>query len=146
MPGLRPRFRPRFRPRLGPRFHAAVTVAAAVTILAGADLPPPDPGRALAAEYARARAAGSNAALIGFIARHPDAALTAQARAALAARRQPDPVPDPGPDGAIVAAFDRARLGGPAALAAFAAAYPNHPLGLEAHLESWRTAPEAGAP
>jgi hypothetical protein len=54
------------------------------------------------------------------------------ARAALKARTRSDPVPDPGPDGAIVAAFDR-----PAALAAFAATYPNHPFGLEAERAFW---------
>ena len=50
---------------------------------------------------------------------------------ALAARRQADPTPVEGPDGNIVAAFDRARLDGPAMLDAFAARYPNHPLAAE---------------
>ena len=102
-------------------------------------LPPPaDPAAVLAQALAAARADGSNAALILFIARYPDEPLTATARAALAARRWPDRRPAPGPDGAIIAAFDRARLAGPAALAAFAQAYPNHPLGAEALRPDWR--------
>jgi hypothetical protein len=99
--------------------------------------PPPDYAAGLAASLAAARAAGTSAALILFIARYPDEPLTDDARAALAARRTPDPRPDPGPDGAIIAAFDRARLAGPAALAAFAAATPNHPLGAEALRPVW---------
>lgn len=136
-------------------FRRGLLLAAAVALLPGSgdmppDMPPPDPGRALAAEFAAARAAGSSAALIGFIARHPDTPSAAEARVALAARRQPDPEAAPGaaagpgrdpgtdPDAAIVAAFDRARLAGPTALAGFAAAYPNHPLGLEAQRRFWR--------
>ena len=73
-----------------------------------------------------------------FIARNPDEALTDQARRTLAARSRPDPRPWPGPDGDIVAAFDRARLAGPAALAAFAAAFATHPLGAEARRPFWQ--------
>ena len=99
--------------------------------------PPPDYAAGLRATLERALAEGSNAALILFLARHPDEPLADEARAALKLRPRPDPVADPGPDGAIVAAFDRARLAGPVALAAFAAAYPNHPLGLEARRAEW---------
>jgi hypothetical protein len=99
--------------------------------------PPADPAAVLARALDAARA-GPNSGLILFIARYPDAPITAAARGALAARRRPDPGPAPGPDGAIVAAFDRARLAGPAALAAFARAYPNHPLGAEALRPEWR--------
>ena len=102
-------------------------------------LPPPaDPGAVLAGALAAALADGSNAPLILFIARYPDEPLAGTARAALAGRRRPDPRPAPGPDGAIIAAFDQARLAGPAALAAFARAYPAHPLGAEALRPDWR--------
>jgi hypothetical protein len=102
-------------------------------------LPPPaDPATVLAQALAAALADGSSAALILFIARYPDEPLTGTARAALAARRRPDPRIPAGPDGAVIAAFDRARLAGPAALAAFARAYPNHPLGAEALRPDWR--------
>jgi hypothetical protein len=99
--------------------------------------PPPDYAAGLRATLDQALAEGSNAALILFIARYPDEPLTGTARAALAARTAPDPLPHPGPDGAIIAGFDRARLAGPAALAGFAAAYPNHPLGAEARRPDW---------
>jgi hypothetical protein len=104
---------------------------------AGAVPPAADFAARLPALLAAARAEGSNAALILFLARWPDTAEAEEARVALRARGRPDPRPDPGPDGTIVAAFDRARLAGPAALAAFAAAYPNHPLGLEAERPFW---------
>ena len=84
-----------------------------------------------AANSRSALAAGTSAALILFLARHPDGTEAGTARAALE-RREPDPAPPGGPDGDIVAAFDRARPGGPAALDAFAARYPNHPLAAEA--------------
>ena len=97
----------------------------------GAVAPQADPAIALRRELAAALAAGTSAALILFLARHPDTAEAGTARAALE-RREPDPAPPGGPDGDIVAAFDRARPGGPAALDAFAARYPNHPLAAEA--------------
>jgi hypothetical protein len=99
--------------------------------------PPPDYAAGLRSTLDQALADGSNAALIGFIARYPDEAIADEARAALAARGQMAG-PYPGPDGDIFAAFDRARLAGPAALAAFAATYPNHPLGAEAGRAAWR--------
>lgn len=100
--------------------------------------PARDPAVAVAEQFADAEAAGSNAALILFILRYPDEPQAATARAALAARRSPDPRPDPGPDGAMIAAFDAARLSGdPAALKAFAAAYPNTPLAAEALRPDW---------
>ena len=99
--------------------------------------PPPDYAAGLRSTLDQALADGSNAALILFIARYPDEALTEEARAALKARGQPDPLPYPGPDGDILAAFDRARLAGPAALAAFAGIYANHPLGAEAGRAAW---------
>ena len=80
----------------------------------------------------RALADGSGGALILFLARYPDGPDAGTVRAALAARRQADPAPVGGPDGDIVAGFDRARLDGPATLDAFAARYPNHPLAAEA--------------
>jgi hypothetical protein len=127
----------------GPR--RILAAAAALLVVAGGAPagppavmpPPPDDAAGLRATLAQARAAGSNAALIRFIARHPDEPLTGLARAALRARTAPDPRSAPGPDGAIVAAFDRARLAGPAALAGFAAATPNHPLGAEARRADW---------
>ena len=85
----------------------------------------------------RALADGSGGALILFLARYPDGPDAGTVRAALAARRQADPAPVGGPDGAIVAGFDRARLDGPATLDAFAARYPNHPLAAEARRWSW---------
>jgi hypothetical protein len=127
--------------RLASGVAAAVVLAASAAGAAGQPAavtpPPPDYAAGLRAPLDRALAEGSNAALILFVARHPDEPLADEARAALKARPRPDRVADPGPDGAIVAAFDRARLAGPAALAAFAAAYPNHPLGLEARRAEW---------
>ena len=98
--------------------------------------PPPDYAAGLRSTLDAALAEGSNAALILFIARYPDEALTDEARTALAARRRLD-AGYPGPDGDIFAAFDRARLAGPAALAAFAATYSGHPLGAEARRAVW---------
>ena len=77
------------------------TFAAALMLLATGALaaaeavvpPPPDPAVRLADELQRALDAGSNAAIINFIARHPDEALTNQARARLAAREMPTPSP-----------------------------------------------------
>jgi hypothetical protein len=125
------------------------TLAAAAAVLAAAGgaaaqapeavvPPPPDYAAGLQRTLDRARADGSNAALILFIARYPDEPLADAARSALAARPAADPLPYPGPDGAVIAAFDRARLAGPAALAAFAGTYANHPLGAEAGRAAWR--------
>ena len=94
--------------------------------------PPPDEGAVRRDLLGRALADGSSGALILFLARYPDGPDAGTVRAALAARRQADPAPVGGPDGDIVAGFDRARLDGPATLDAFAARYPNHPLAAEA--------------
>ena len=94
--------------------------------------PPSDEGAVRRDLLGRTLADGSSGALILFLARYPDGPDAGTVRAALAARRQPDPAPVGGPDGDIVAAFDRARLDGPATLDAFAARYPNHPLAAEA--------------
>ena len=93
---------------------------------------PPDGVAVLRGLLDGALAAGTNSALILFVARYPDEPAAEVARVALAGRRGPDPRPAGGPDGAIVDAFDRARLAGPAALEAFALRYQNHPLGAEA--------------
>jgi hypothetical protein len=102
-------------------------------------LPPPrDPRAALAEEYAARCAMGTNAALIGFIARHPRSDLAERARAALAERPRPDPAPGRGPDARVQAAFDAARIEGtPEAMAAFAARYDGHPLAKEARNPLW---------
>jgi hypothetical protein len=113
-------------------------LAALVLWVAGAlaDVPPRlDPAVALARELAQAVAAGSNGALVNFIARHPDTALTDRARVRLAARPPSDGWT--GPDAAIYRAFDAARVAGPAALAGFARRYPNHPLAAEAARAFW---------
>lgn len=116
----------------------AATLAAVSTTPAVSPVPPAaDPAVAVQRQLDAARAAGTSVALILFLARYPDAPAAGPARAALAARRLPDPPADPGdpaadPDRDIAAAFDRARLAGPAALDAFAARTPNHPLGAEA--------------
>lgn len=95
---------------------------------------PPDGAAVLRGILGEALADGSNGALILFVARYPGEPAADAARAALAGRHAPDPGPASGPDGDIVAAFDRARLAGAAALDAFALRYPNHPLGAEARL------------
>ena len=131
--------RPRPRPRRGGWLAALVLAWAGLA--AGQPVavvpPPPDYAAGLASSLGQALADGSNAALILFIARYPDEPLTATARAALQARPDPDPRPAPGPDGAIIDAFDRARLAGPAALAAFARTHAGHPLGAEAGRTDW---------
>jgi hypothetical protein len=95
-----------------------------------------DPSIALAREMAQAIANDSNAALVNFIARHPDEALTDEARALLAVR-PPQASGWTGPDTAIYAAFDAARLAGPEALAGFALRYSGHPLAAEALRTFW---------
>ena len=87
--------------------------------------------------FDQAVAAGSNAALIMFLARNPASSHAAAARAQLALRRTADASAVTGAvagtDVSIVAAFDAARLSGdPAALIAFVAQYGNHPLAAEA--------------
>jgi hypothetical protein len=99
--------------------------------------PPEHPELLLQRELQRTLAETSSCALIMFIARNPDEAVTDKARQALAARRQPDTLACPGPDGDIVAAFDRARLAGDGVLDAFAIRYANHPLGIEAMRPFW---------
>lgn len=122
----------------------AATLACALATAGAAEpsvsvMPPqPDYVAGLEAALDKALADGSNGALIMFIARNPEEPQAERAREALAARSRPDASPWPGPDGNIVAAFDRARLGGPAALAAFAAATPNHPLAAEALRPFWQ--------
>jgi hypothetical protein len=119
-------------------------VAAALAALAGRAAadgvvpPPPDPAAVLTDELQRAVDAGTNAAIINFIARHPDEPMTAQARARLAARTSPDSAKGAGPDADIQAAFDAARLQGTsAALTAFARRYADHPLAAEALQPFW---------
>ncbi len=126
--------------------RVAAILAAAATTTAVAPVPPPvspavppaaDPAIAVQRQLDAALAAGTSAALILFLARYPDGPAAEGARAALAVRRAPDPAPAAGatpadPDRDIAAAFDRARLAGPAALDAFAARTGNHPLGAEA--------------
>lgn len=99
--------------------------------------PARDGAVALEEQYQAAVAAAGNWALINFIARDPEAPRAVDARALLLVR-PPDAVPGPGPDGEIYLAFDRARaIGTPAAMAAFAAAYPTHPLAIEAARPVW---------
>lgn len=102
-------------------------------------LPPPvDPAVAMRLSLAQAVADGSTAALLLFIARNPDTVEAGEARHLARARTHLDPLPYPGPDGAILEAFDRARLAGADALAAFAARYrDSHPLGAEALNPAW---------
>lgn len=125
--------------RLASGAAAAASGPAAPRSRAGPVAPQADPASAVRRQFVVALDAGTSAALILFLTRYPDEADSGTARAALAAWRRPDSTPPGGPDGAIGAAFDRARLAGPAALAGFAAAYPNHPLGLEARRPFWRT-------
>lgn len=102
-------------------------------------VPPPGDAAVLAAELRGALTDGSNAALIGFIARHPDEPLADAARSRLAARTELDPAPAVGPDAEVHAAFDAARLSvEPQAMADFAKQYAHHPLGREAGHPIWR--------
>lgn len=101
-------------------------------------LPPPrsTPGDPNQLAFDQARQADSNAALIQFLARNPDAAQADAARALLAARHQSDAggiaESVAGVDADIVRAFDTARLSGVAALRAFAGQHRGHPLAAEA--------------
>lgn len=104
-------------------------------------LPPPAPaGTPEAQEADAALAAGSNAALIRFLARHPLDPQAPRIRKELAKRRSPDnaaQVAASGPDAAAIAAFDAARLAGTAhAWETFRTRYASHPL--VAEVENWR--------
>lgn len=101
-------------------------------------LPPPaPPGSPEAREAAAALAAGDSASLILFLARHPDDPAAPRVRAALAGRRTPVTAAAAtavaGGEGAVIAAFDAARLSGTdRAWADFTARFPTHPLAAEA--------------
>jgi hypothetical protein len=130
----------------GARHGAGLIAVALWASCALAEVPPRlDPAAALARELAQGVAAGSTAALINFIARHPDAPLTAEARVRLAALPADDG--GTGSDAAIHATFDAARLAGTrAALAAFARRYPSHPLAAEAAWAFWLRAGGSARP
>jgi hypothetical protein len=100
---------------------------------------PRDPQVVLETLYARTVAEDSGAGLILFIARYPDDPLAEDARRRLRLRADPDPASPAGPDGRLVAEFDAARRAGPAALDAFAARNPGHPLAAEARRPFWRS-------
>jgi hypothetical protein len=95
---------------------------------------PPDDAAVLAQEFRGAVDDGSNAALIRFIARHPETALADEAWRRLQLRPAPDDRPLANdPDATIYAAFDAARRAGTAeAWRDFARTYANHPLAAEA--------------
>lgn len=130
---------PRFTPARLILATAALALGLPALAQSNAPIPPPrDPAVVLDAEYQRARAAGTNAALILFIARQPDSPLADQARVTLRGRTTPDPTPDSGPDGDILMAFDLARLSRDrAALDDFARLYAGHPLAAEAARPIW---------
>ncbi len=100
--------------------------------------PPPDEAAVMAQEFHGAVEDGSSAALIRFIARHPDDALAEEARRRLALRTKPDGRSLAGdPDAAVYSAFDAARRAGTArAWRDFASAYANHPLAAEAERQA----------
>jgi len=100
--------------------------------------PPPDEAAVIAQEYRGAVDDGSSAALIRFIARHPDHALAEEARRRLALRTEPDGRSLAGdPDAAGYSAFDAARRAGTArAYRDFASTYANHPLAAEAERQA----------
>ena len=101
-------------------------------------LPPPAPqGSPEAQEAAAALSAGDNASLILFLARHPGDPAAPQVRAALAGRRTPvspaSAAAVAGGEGAVIAAFDAARLSGTdRAWTDFLTRYSTHPLAAEA--------------
>lgn len=118
-------------------------LATAATIGAGASAAgqaaaPRDPQVVLEEHYSQTVAEDSGAGLILFIARYPDDPLAEDARRRLRLRVDPDPAPPAGPDGRLIADFDAARRAGPAALDAFAARSPGHPLAAEALRPFWR--------
>jgi hypothetical protein len=96
--------------------------------------PPPDDAAVLAQEFRGVVDDGSNAALIRFIARHPETALADEAWRLLQQRPAPDARPLANdPDAAVYAAFDAARRTGTAeAWRDFARTYASHPLAAEA--------------
>jgi hypothetical protein len=100
--------------------------------------PPPDEKAVIAQEFRGAVDDGSSAALIRFIARHPDDALAEEAWRRLAPRTAPDGRSLAGdPDATVYAAFDAARRAGTArAYRDFASAYANHPLAAEAERQA----------
>ncbi|WP_342239453.1 hypothetical protein [Inquilinus sp. OTU3971] len=95
---------------------------------------PPDDEAVLAQEFRGAVDDGSNAALIRFIARHPETALADEAWRRLERRPAPDAyLLANDPDAAVYAAFDAARRTGTAeAWRDFARTYASHPLAAEA--------------
>ncbi len=96
--------------------------------------PPPDYERVMEKEFEAALREGSNAALIRFIARHPDHPLADRARGLLSNRDGLDTGASPtDPDAGVYAAFDRARRQNTvAAFRNFIASHPGHPLAAEA--------------
>jgi hypothetical protein len=96
---------------------------------------PPDDEAVLAQEFRGAVDDGSNAALIRFIARHPETALADEAWRRLKQRPAPDEHPLANdPDATVYAAFDAARRTGTAeAWRDFARTWANHPLAAEAN-------------
>lgn len=104
-------------------------------------LPPPAPSGVPEAQEAEAAlAAGSNSALIRFLARHPADPQAGRIRQALAARTRPDSanqIAAVGADAEVIAAFDAARLSDSAGeWKAFQDRYRSHPLAAEA--DRWR--------
>lgn len=95
---------------------------------------PPDDEAVLAQEFRGAVDDGSNAALIRFIARHPETALADEAWRRLQQRPAPDEHPLANdPDATVYAAFDDARRTGTAeAWRDFARTWASHPLAAEA--------------
>ncbi len=108
---------------------------------AGEMPPPPDYEAVMADEFRHARQAGTNAALIRFIARHPQHRLADEARTLLSRRPAADPPGGSGdPDADIYRAFDQARRD--RTFGSFIARHPEHPLAEEAR-RMMRAASEA---
>ena len=117
---------------------ASNSFPAGAVIMSDATVPPalltPEESDRLA--FAQAVSAGTNAALILFLAREPQNPWIEEARRFLALRRAPDPptaAAIAGPDAEVVEAFDEARLANePAAWDAFLSRHGTHPLAAEA--------------